>query len=322
MKGLHLRSLSGELLRVEPKCAEKPMDAITGAEEKLWPSRDAVARCFDHFSFAEHFYRLPLKVFRNFSFDELCKIYYSTIFMMDESVRRRFETNPRYEVVRKIKSSMWRWGSGSGVWNEVVDAYDNIRRFSFISDPDFEIRLDYSTYWNEFGYSKYSRTYLDGVFAFLVYFKREHVMTIGFSIMEKKRLLIQQIQSTRRTGNRYLYRLPPNRLEFVIDLFRKNFPGYALYVIDGGSLAEKTLADYRRICSNLYRDESRRKELQAAISHLEADKPRLAAFYRDSGRFRLGPHTKKVNGLEHLQVCSSRTKRERTSIQPSLGTPP
>ena len=137
MKGLHLRSLSGELLKVGSEHVQKPIDAIKDADEKLRLSRDMIGRHFDDLSFSESFHRLPLKAFGKFSFDELCKIYYSSILMMDESVQRLFKTNARYEIVRKIKSSMWRWGFSAGTWNEVVEAYENIRRFSFIPDSIF-----------------------------------------------------------------------------------------------------------------------------------------------------------------------------------------
>ena len=337
MKGLHLRSLSGELLKVEPQHTQKPVNAIKNIDEKLGPWKQQMLEEYgEDFSFLKNYHQLPLEALKGFSFDELCKLEYSTVLMMRQSVGELFKTHARYEVVRKIQSSMWRWGYGNGVWNEVVDAYEHIRHFSFTRDPDFEIRLDYTTYWNEFGYSKYSRTFIDGIFAFLVYYKKEHVMTIGFSVMDKKRLLIQQIQSAKRSGNRYLYRLPKNRLEFVIGLFREQFPGYRLYVIDGGMLMEKTLADYRRALARAYERcvryrangedriwliESEREceELEARIAHLEADKPRIVAFYANGGRFRFGS-TQTVNRLLHRRVCVTRTKKECTT-QSSLETP-
>ncbi len=329
MKGLKLRSLSGELCKVGSKYAKNPLDTINDIEKKLSPWDHYILERFgENFSFLKEYYKLPIRIFSEFSFEELCKLHHSSILMMDQSVNEIFERDARYEIMRKIQSSMWRWGMNKGTWNQAVDAYDNIRRFSFIENPDFEIRLDYSTHFNEFGYSKYSRTYIDGVFAYLVYYKRRHVMTIGFSIMEKRSLLIQQVQSVNRTGNRYLYKLPNNRIEFVIGLFRKNFPGYQLYVIDGNCLVEKTISHYKRAlnmamerCRN-YRDQIKNpackskniterwlreseqecEALEAKIVHLKADKSRLALFYGDTGRFLLNPLTLSVNGLIHHQV--------------------
>ncbi|MBI4118506.1 MAG: hypothetical protein HY455_03160 [Parcubacteria group bacterium] len=307
MKGLQLRSLSGELHKVEPAYASKPAHAITGAKEKLGSWAQSLERDFERaFAFPDDCSRLPLEAFAGLSFDELCKIYYSSIFMMDTSVDKFFETSAQHEVVRKIKSSMWRWGCGTGTWNGVVDVYNGIRAFS-LGLPDFEIRLDYTTYFNEFGRGKYSRVYLDGVFAFLVYYKRRHVMTISFSIMEKRQLLIQQVQLINRTGNRWLYRFPRNRLEFVIGLFKKYFSGFGLWVIDGKSLVKKTLADYRRglRSAERVREPEECRGIKEKIAHLEGDKRRLASFYRNVGgyAFAFGA-SRKINGIMHRKIRS------------------
>lgn len=230
--------------------------------------------------------------------------------MMDTSVDKLFETSARHEVVRKIQSSMWRWGVGKGTWNEVVEAYDNLRHFSF-GARDFEVRLDHTTSYNEYGRGKYSRVYLDGVFAYLVYYKRKHVMTVGFSVQENRNLLVQQVQSANRSGNRWLYRLPQNRLEFVIELFKQNFPKYQLWLIDGSSLVEKTLADYRSSLQSAQRSQRTEAELalKEKIEHLKADKARLVAFYANVGQFRLGS-SKKVRGLIHHRVERNRAQAQ------------
>jgi len=328
MKGIRLSSLTGELYTVARKHDTKPVDAIQNTDEKLGHWKGSVLEAYgDNFVFLKNYYQLQLKMLGGFSFDELCKLRYSSIFTMEKSIDKLFETNPRYEIVRKIQSSMWRWGYGRGSWNQLVNAYENIRKFSFVDDPDFELRLDYTTYNNEFGYSKYSRTFLDGVFAFLVYYKNKHVMTIGFSVLEKRRILIQQVQSAVRIGNRYLFRLPQNRLEFVIGLFHKNFSGYTFSVIDGKCLVKKTLSDYRRglssaneSCKRLRGDlvrpdsesksyaeralkdyEQLRQEFSARIDHLKKERERIVSFYRNTGKFRLGQERKHL-GLTHHQV--------------------
>lgn len=305
MKGFQLRSLTGELHKVRQRDAKSPAQTIIESEKKFGHWWDYICKEFEgRFSFPADCRMLGLRAFAGFSFDELCKIHYSSIIMMDRSVTHLFETSARFEVIRKIENSMWRWGVGKGTWNEVAEAYDRIRTFSF-DQTDFEVRLDYTTYFNPYGCGKCSRTYLDGVFAYLVYYKCTHVMTISFSIQEKKHLLIQQVQTTARSGNRWLYQLPANRLEYVIGLFEKYFPGYRLWVIDGNSLVEKTLADYQRGCEQMQRvkDEDGYLAFRSKVAHLEADKPRLAAFYRNTGRYVSGP-SRKVNGLIHHRVCS------------------
>ncbi len=332
MEGINPVSLTQELKKVAWKHAKKPSNSIENPLEKLkttsFPYHAHEGNYDTLSSFLDNYHKLPLSALIGFSFDELCKMYYSTIFMMHDTVRNFFETDPNYELIRKIISSMWRWGYGKGTWNEVVDMYECIRTFTFIDNPDFEIRIDHSTYHNEFGYSKYSRTFLDGVFAFLVYYKKKHVLTIGFSIMEGKRLLIQQIQLKECMGNRWLYKIPQNRTEFVISLFKKNFPGYKLFIIDGNCLIQKILIDYRNALEstketleryqneiidpkNNYKEKTlqylkRSQEectlLQDKLTHLECDRERIVSFYANTGQFALGPRIQKINKLIHRPV--------------------
>ena len=326
MKGLRLDLLPPDLFPVLPAYDKNPATSIVDIDKKLghW-KRHLTEHYGDRYSFIKNYNQLPTKAFQGFSFEDLCKLYFSSKYIMDNSVIELFEKNFKYEVFRKIESSMWRWGMNKGAWNEIVQVYNSIRNFHFVNDPDFEIRLDFSTHCNEFGYSKYTRIFIDGVFAFLVYYKKEHAMTIGFSVVAEKKLLLQQIQLAKRTGNRFLYKLPTNRLEFVIDLFRKNFPEHMVYVVDGRCLVEKTIADYKRgLCRtreiyesclqeiSLASNKSKRSlekyllerkreciEYEAKISHLEQDKGRLIAFYNNSGRFAIGSKSFKCNGLVH-----------------------
>lgn len=313
MKGINMSSLKGELHHVDAEFAENPALSIQEVDSKLDFCRDFLKAYFKDFSFQKDYHKLPVGAFRNFSFDELCKLRYSTFSTMDDSVDNLFNRRLRYEVFNKIRSSMWRWGCGNGTWNEVVNAWNGIRNFSLGLGPDFETRLDYTRGINAYGNSKFSRTFLDGVFAFLVHYKRKHVMTIGFSIMEGERILIQQVQLKQKSGNRWLYKLPKNRMEFAIDLFAKNFSGFTLYVVDGQSLAEKTLANYKEglqraqdkkdrveYCGADIR-ENEIEAFQTRIAQLMADSPRLSHFYGDCGKYVLGQSIT-VNRLIHHKL--------------------
>lgn len=323
MKGLNLKTFRLDLHKIEPD-SQTPAETISDWSLKLGPWVTQIVDWYgeNNFDFRNEYYRLPLKMFKGFSFDELCKLYYSSVIMMHRTVVDLFEKQAQYEIVRKIANSMWRWSS-KGTWNEVADAYNRIRNFQFLEDPDFEIRLDHSTWFNERGYSKYSRTFLDGTFGFLVYYQRKHVLTIGFSILSGRRLLIQQVQSAQRSGNRSLYKLPKNRIEFVIDLFQKNFAGYELYVIDGHGLVERILNDYRRALQMRLDDHERWArnpswasylpkikqdcdELRWKIAHLEVDGRRLVALYNDTGSYRLGGNGRLVAlGLLHHPIIAA-----------------
>ncbi len=315
MEGLDLNAFTQDLIRLEPD-TQKPSDTVDW-KPKMEQFADYIeARYGDDFDFEARYHDLPLKCFANFTFGELCKLKHSSIFCMDDSVDKLFETNPQYEIVRKIESSMWRWGYGRGTWNEIVDAYDNIRKFSIPNPAGFEIRLDHTRYYSPYGYSKYATIYLDGVFAFLVYYKQKHVLTIGFSIQEGRKVLIQQVQAAQKNGNRYLFKLPGNRIEFAIDLFAENFPGYELYVIDGRALINKTLGHYNSALEsqkgflqrfqdsfeNQKRILENCRELEVRISHIESRKTKIAKCYRDAGKFKLKTKPLSFNGLKHRQV--------------------
>ncbi len=334
MEGVHLQTLNEfKLYPVSPENQANPAIEIEKIDEKLAPYKERLAQAFcGKFSFVEHFHDLHLNAFVNFSFDDICKMHHSSFVQMHRTVRDLFENETHYEVVRKIQSSMWRWGVGSDVWNEVVEAYKNICNFSLGLDSDFDITLDHSSYYNECGYSKYSRTYLDGALAYLVHYKGEHVMTIGFSITKGKKILIQQIQLKKQKGNRWLYKLPKNRLEFIINLFQKNFPGYTLFVIGGESLVNKTLKAYKskheqvqewitdckrnhdyyilngRTVVDLVRRlrdyEDELQEYGKRIEHVEFHSKRLIDLYTNCGTFSIAKKPLIINRLYHYRVLN------------------
>jgi hypothetical protein len=188
---------------------------------------------------------LPAEAFSRLTFDQICKLRHSSDTMMDNSVEEMFKKDPRYLVIQKIRSSLWRWGSSRGAWNEIVDAYDGLRRFD-LGLKGFDIVLDHTTGHNERGYSEHARTFLDGVFGFMVRHNGQHVMMIGFSFAGDGRLLLQQVQSVRQKGNRWLYEFPQRRVEFVIDSLRAAFPEHRVLVVDGAvsrvDRARKSLA--------------------------------------------------------------------------------
>ena len=323
MKGIDLRSLKGELYLVDPQFDRKPSLAITAIDAKLKSVRAEIESVFGSFSFLDHYHYLPLRWLVGFTFDDICKLKFSTGISMDGSVQDLFKQRPNYETVRKVASSTWRWDCSARSWNALVEVWNAVRSFDLGLGGDFEVRLDYTTGYNAYGYSKFSRTYLDGVFAYLVYYKGKHVMTIGFSPTEGKRVFIQQVQLKQQNGNRWLYKFPANRLEFVIGLFAKHFPGFALYVIDGESLADNTLSDYQRALGDAQESLERAKErreddadlfavvvqmyedevgtLLQRIAHLKSDAPRLARFYASCGRYVLSRPTT-VNRLIHYEV--------------------
>lgn len=246
-----------------------------------------------------HAYRVPLRDYKKVDMEIICKIRFSSIIMMDPSVEKLFEEDLNYTLVRKISSSMWRWSGGRPDWNNIVSAYNIIRAFEF--HPNFSVRLDYSTWFNEKGYSEHTRTYLDGALAFLIYYKNEHVMTIGFSVMSGRRILLQQVQLKKPKGNRWLFKLPNNYLEYVIDLFFKTFQKYRIYLVDGNDIVDKYITDFTYTAMKA-EDKEYLKELIEHIDHLKRDKPRLVAFYANTGKYAKVPSKLKFSGVAYHKL--------------------
>jgi hypothetical protein len=308
-----LSVFTGTLEKVSPEHDRKPINSIADPESRFGPWAQEYIRkyFFRGFTFYPDYRELPLQAFEGFTFDELCKIEFAQNYM-EKSVREVFDTNPKFEIVRKIKNSMWRWGGVNQTWNDLVDVYNGIRAFSFHQDPDFEVRFDYTPTCHSCGHSKFQRIYLDGVFAFLVYYKNKRVMTLGFSVVDGRKLLIQQVQMANRTGNRFLFKLTKNYLEYVIDRFRESFPTHDLYLVDGKKLLERTLRGYQESCAitarhvseyetlvaehpekSSYRQSLTRHQeecvvLENKIKHLEYDMLRISAFYANPGKYFLG----------------------------------
>jgi hypothetical protein len=245
MKGIKPSCLPSGLGKVDQAHAGDPVKTLTDIHRRFGPKRAQVKAWLQGQDLAEALGGLPIHALRLLSFDDLCKLQYSNgIYGVDESVKKYFERVPRCYVVQKIASSIWRWSYGEKDWNELVDAYDCLRSIRMEGYPGFEVRLDHATYHNNCGYSRYSRTFLDGAFGLLIHYRGEHVLTIGFSVASKRRLLLQQVQSARRSGNRALFRLPANRVEFAIGLLSSHFPSHEIFVVDGESLADRILENY------------------------------------------------------------------------------
>ena len=309
MRGIALTDLTRSLSKVSVHRQAKPAVQIKNLKERL--STGVTTYCErDYYEddIVETYYRLPLRCFADFSFDELCKLKYSSQIMMDSSVCTLFENDANeYRVVEKIRSSMWRWGAGRNVWNEVVDAHNGIRTFTLDLGPEFDVHLDYTTGNNPFGYSEHERLFLDGVFGFLIHYRGRHVMTIGFSIMARRVLLLQQVQLKEARGNRFLYQLPTPYLPYVITRMKAAFPRHTINVIDGQDLVNKTTQDYTRALqwadSNGSDDRAHSTALRAALEHLHKDRNRIEQFYQNISPFTFTGKSNYTNHLTHHEVA-------------------
>lgn len=209
--------------------------------------------------------------FNNFTFDELAK--YTFANPIESNVSLLFERHTRFrnhnyvppepfEFVYKLRNSLHHYGSSYPYqWNSLVQAYYAIPDFDF--GPGFEVRFDHSSYFNEWGTAQHSHDtlidlkkempygefayyygdnviYLDGIFAYLIYYKGKHVLTISFSVGDGK-IFINQVQLRQAKGNRWLYNLPVDLLTYATACMYQHFDkwGFDVYLVEGGSLAKR-----------------------------------------------------------------------------------
>lgn len=324
MKGYPISLFVEDLTKVDPELNSEPHRSFN-IREALGPKvLEYLEACYggsslsievcSKVSIEDSIRDLPADILKaRLTFDQLAKFKYGQIYTLDRSVEDLFDKEPTHAIVRKIQSSQWRWGMGDKAWNDVVETYNGIRSFD-LDLENFEVRLDFTTGHNERGYSRESRTFLDGVFAFLVYYKGEHVMTLGFSVQTGMKLLVQQVQLKNRKGNRFLFKLPSNRLEFFLSRFALAFPNHTLCIADGADIGRTSLKSYEQgredLLDRIARDRTWEKdpegELQMwnqKIAHLREDLPRLKAFYAETGRFKRGSDFK-VNGITHYYLVA------------------
>lgn len=205
--------------------------------------------------------RLSKESFRTCTIDEMMRADFSVFSALSHDVRVHFrETDINFRFAHKIRCSLGKWGEGiSGSdWNLLVDAYEAICAFE-ISEPDFEVRIDWTTGYNDMGRAeKTEKIFLDAPLGFLFHYKGKHVLTVGFSVIQGFRLLIHQIQLVNKKGNRFLYRLPMPYIDWVVDVMRRGFPRMDIYLISGESVAKNVFKQYKD-AADIRRNEFRRQ---------------------------------------------------------------
>ena len=85
--------------------------------------------------------------------------------------------------------------------------------------------------------------FLDAELGYMIYYKGEHVLTIGFA-PSKDGILIAQFQCAKKKGNRWLYKLPKSLDAYVVERMQAAFPGEDVYLVDGKSMASKIRSSY------------------------------------------------------------------------------
>ena len=318
LTGTSLTDYNVDLTYVPQIHNDVPVRAINALETMSPGKEQEVLDYFGAEEIRDIIHHLPLKAFLALDEDQRAKTIHSCTESIESQTKRELNRSPIQHVVHKIKSSMWRWGLNDAPWNEIVDAYNGIRNFD-MGIAGFETRLDTTSSYCEKGWSVHAKIYLDGVFGLLVHWKGRHVLTIGFSIVSDRRLLLQQIQSTSPTGNRWRFKLPGNLTEFVVDRLAASFPQYTIHIADGADYAQRSLKEYQHGLSRYSSDmienaaktnpaeaERLKKEMsyyEDKIAHLKNDMTRIARIYADAGRYTRGNEFT-ANGMRHYALAA------------------
>lgn len=183
-----------------------------------------------------------------FTFEELLRIQWRDCIM--SSISEEVDRNPAYMLFRKIRSSMWHWGWKDD-WNLFVRAFNAIKAFDF-GVEGFETYIDHASWHNEYGYCQWSRQYCDGSLCFNIVYKGELVLRIGYSI-SKDGVMLTQVQTCKKKGNRWLYKLPRHYFDHCVHQMRKAFRGFKLWLVDGDSMADYILRGYDKMPATVER---------------------------------------------------------------------
>ncbi len=184
----------------------------------------------------EQWYRLPARVFSEFTPEEIIRLQFNSIVQAD--IANALEHWPGYRILFKVRNSWWRWQMEYIPYNRMVSQYQGILRFDFGS-PNSSTLLNYTTGCHAHGYAEFGRSkekafFLDGVFAYMVNVGNEHVLTIGFTPTSHG-IMLGQVQLTKKRGNRWLYKLPKPLLEYVVDRMALAFEGESIWLANGQS---------------------------------------------------------------------------------------
>lgn len=233
VKGFSLCGLPPHISRVSEGVSL--FESVPNVKERLVD----VPEYFNDLDVDELVRKLPLSSFKNFSKEEIARLWQGSVIMWDNSFEKEANEDPFFCLLEKIRLALWHssFKSGRENWNIVAETYERIRNFS-VPFPETEVSFDYSRGANELGYSQYEDIFLDSEMAFLIHQKGEHVLTLGFSVDIEPGVYLAQVQSPIKTGNRFLFSLGENPVNGATDLFLQNFKGFSVYVIDPDSLIE------------------------------------------------------------------------------------
>jgi len=228
------------LKKIEPKL--KNPDKKLSKDDKDWWDRyyedyeEAKAEAVkkkEFCNFKSYITEVFFRNLRKLDVQDMARINHSSGISMGQKYNDLMEKLRPLWVFKKIELSSWHWGKyKSATYNECAEADNCLASFE-LGIKDFTVAVDVSSGYNNMGYSRYTRTYLDTELAYIISYKGKHVLTIGFNIIlgGDKTVQIRQIQCKNKKGNRWMYNMPKCYIDHIVDKFFEAFSGYDIHFI-------------------------------------------------------------------------------------------
>lgn len=198
----------------------------------------------DTFKWKDNWRDIPYELLAPvFSFEELMRLRHGEVIMSEFG--EWFDAH--HPFLRKIMFGHWHYGCDND-WNMLVRHLDGFRRIA-IDLPDFEVRIAYTRSINQCAWAwaeGLRDLYLDASFGLLLYYKGQHVLTVGF-VPCAYGVLVAQAQLRQKKGNRFLFKLPKHYLDIGLDILARAFPDEPLWLIKGESSVEATRRNYGKL---------------------------------------------------------------------------
>lgn len=277
----------------------------------------------DKYDFLRHC--CALVMLRWFTFEEICRYYIGDIIQKDftdELFGRRYKIDDwraeekyapipkigsinRWEIIQRIRLSLWRNGCGSG-WNPIVSAYQSLPQFDF-GLPNFETKIDWVWWFNCRGSTIGTRRtdqrdfYSDGAFVYCIHYKGEWVMSIGFSLAKDYRVLITQIQLRKPKGNRWLYKIPGSHLDWCVQKMFEAFSDWEICLVDGISLTDLYKKEYKKAHDD---EVARRKERCKKEPDYRQGEPLPKLFSEENAKRLIRFYNKPLDNFDRGEIIS------------------
>lgn len=188
-------------------------------------------------------------IYKKMTTDEIAKFKFSSAYTTTRRFEFYYDNNPTIIMMNKIVLSGWHTGYNTFQWNDLVDVYNLIKTFD-LDKKDFSIEHDITSGCNSKGYSKYTRTFLDGELAFIVKYKNKHVLTISYNVTIDRQTMnpkiqILQIQCVEKKGNRFLFKFEKDYIQEILFKFVSHFSEFRIELVKSKTLMDEIGGSYR-----------------------------------------------------------------------------